>query len=144
VLQDPARTLVATTDASSEAWRRQMRDAGAEVLVLPARRAGGPASHDRVDLGELLRRLRDRDILSLLVEGGGELLGAFYDLGLVDKVQAILAPIIIGGKEAPTAVGGRGAHRMADALRLCEVTVERLGEDVLITGYVGPGKGSEG
>jgi diaminohydroxyphosphoribosylaminopyrimidine deaminase/5-amino-6-(5-phosphoribosylamino)uracil reductase len=130
VLQGPARTLVATTDASSEAWRRQMREAGAEVLVLPA-------ADGRVDLGELLRALGSRDILTLLVEGGGELLGGFFDRGLVDKVQAIIAPIIIGGGEkAAAAVAGRGARRMADALRLRDVTVERLGEDVLVTGYV--------
>jgi diaminohydroxyphosphoribosylaminopyrimidine deaminase/5-amino-6-(5-phosphoribosylamino)uracil reductase len=129
VLQGPARTLVATTDASSEAWRQQIHDAGAEVLVLPA--TGG-----RVELGELLRALGSRDILSLLVEGGGELLGGFFDLGLVDKVQAIVAPIIIGGQEAPAAVAGRGARRMADALRLRDVTVERLGEDILVTGYL--------
>ena len=137
VLRGPAGTLVATTDASSEAWRREMGDAGAEVLVLPRRRGD-------VDLGELLRHLGGRDILSLLVEGGGELLGSFFDLGLVDKVQAIVAPIIIGGQEAPTAVAGRGARRMADALRLRDVTVERLGEDVLVTGYVGGEEGSEG
>jgi diaminohydroxyphosphoribosylaminopyrimidine deaminase/5-amino-6-(5-phosphoribosylamino)uracil reductase len=137
VLSPPARTLVATTDASSQAWRRQMGDAAAEVLVLPAL-AG------RVDLGELLRHLAGRDILSLLVEGGGELLGSFFDLGLVDKVQAIVAPVIIGGKEAPTAVAGRGARRMADALRLRDVSVERLGEDVLVTGYIGREEGSGG
>jgi len=129
VLQGPSRALVATTEASSEAWRRQMQEAGAEVLLLAA-------SGERVDLGELLRLLGGRDILSLLVEGGGELLGSFFDLGLVDKVQAILAPMIIGGQEAPTAVAGRGAHRMADALRLRDVAVERLGEDLLVTGYV--------
>jgi diaminohydroxyphosphoribosylaminopyrimidine deaminase/5-amino-6-(5-phosphoribosylamino)uracil reductase len=130
VLQGPATTLVATTDAASEAWRRQMRGAGAEVLVLPA-------ADGRVDLGELLRALGGRDILTLLVEGGGELLGGFFDRGLVDKVQAIIAPIIIGGGEkAAAAVAGRGARRMADALRLRDVTVERLGEDVLVTGYV--------
>jgi diaminohydroxyphosphoribosylaminopyrimidine deaminase/5-amino-6-(5-phosphoribosylamino)uracil reductase len=144
VLRGPAQTLVSTTDASSEAWRREMRDAGAEVVVLPTRRAGGPASEERVDLGELLRHLGGRDILSLLVEGGGELLGAFFDLGLVDKVQAIVAPIIIGGQDAPTAVAGRGAYRMADALRLRDVTLERLGEDMLVTGYVGGEEGSKG
>jgi diaminohydroxyphosphoribosylaminopyrimidine deaminase/5-amino-6-(5-phosphoribosylamino)uracil reductase len=95
-------------------------------------------------VGELLRRLGARDILSLLVEGGGELLGSFFDLGLVDKVQAILAPIIIGGKEAPTAVAGRGATRMADALHLRDVTVEGLGEDLLMIGYIGRKKESEG
>jgi diaminohydroxyphosphoribosylaminopyrimidine deaminase/5-amino-6-(5-phosphoribosylamino)uracil reductase len=135
-LRRPARTLVVTTDASSEAWRREMSHAGAEVVVLPA-------SGRRVDLGELLRHLGGRDILSLLVEGGGELLGSFFDLGLVDKVQAIVAPIIIGGKEAP-AVAGRGARRMADALHLRDVTVERLGEDVLVTGYIGREKESRG
>jgi diaminohydroxyphosphoribosylaminopyrimidine deaminase/5-amino-6-(5-phosphoribosylamino)uracil reductase len=137
VLRGPARTLVATTDASSEAWRREMHDAGAEVAVLPA--SGG-----RVDLSELLRHLGGRDILGLLVEGGGELLGSFFDLGLVDKVQAIIAPIIIGGQEAPTAVAGRGAQRMADALRLRDVTIERLGKDVLVTGYTGRKEGSGG
>jgi diaminohydroxyphosphoribosylaminopyrimidine deaminase/5-amino-6-(5-phosphoribosylamino)uracil reductase len=131
VLQGPARTLVATTDASSEPWRQQIHDAGAEVLVLPADPASG-----RVELGELLRALGSRDILSLLVEGGGELLGSLFDLGLVDKVQAIVAPSIIGGQEAPAAVAGRGAYRMADALRLRDLTVERLGEDVLVTGYL--------
>jgi len=137
VLHPPARALVATTDASSEAWRREMGDASAEVLVLPE-------SAGRVDLAELLRHLGGRDILSLLVEGGGELLGSFFDLGLVDKVQAIIAPIIIGGQDAPAAVAGRGARRMADALRLRDVTVERLGEDVLVTGYIGQERGSEG
>jgi diaminohydroxyphosphoribosylaminopyrimidine deaminase/5-amino-6-(5-phosphoribosylamino)uracil reductase len=137
VLRLPGRTLVATTDASSEAWRREMREAGAEALVLPA-------SDGRVDLGELLLRLGDRDILSLLIEGGGELLGGFFDLGLVDKVQAVLAPIIIGGQEAPAAVAGRGAARMAGALRLRDVSVERLGEDVLVTGYIGRMKGAQG
>jgi diaminohydroxyphosphoribosylaminopyrimidine deaminase/5-amino-6-(5-phosphoribosylamino)uracil reductase len=137
VLKGPAKTLVATTDASSEAWRREMGDAGAEVLVLPA-------SAGRVDLAELLRHLGGRDVLSLLVEGGGELLGSFFDLGLVDKMQAIIAPIIIGGQEAPTAVAGRGARRMADALRLRHVAVERLGDDVLVTGYIGQERGSEG
>jgi diaminohydroxyphosphoribosylaminopyrimidine deaminase/5-amino-6-(5-phosphoribosylamino)uracil reductase len=45
--------------------------------------------------------------------------------------------MIIGGKRAPTAVAGRGVARMDEALRLREVTVERLGSDVLVTGYVG-------
>src|SRR3990170_1113974 len=130
VLQGPAMTLIATTDASDEVWRQKLREAGAEVLVLPS--AGG-----RVALDELLRRLGERGILSLLVEGGGTLLGSFFDLGLVDKVQAVIAPMIVGGAAAPTAVAGRGAARMAEALRLRDVTVERLGEDILVTGYMG-------
>jgi diaminohydroxyphosphoribosylaminopyrimidine deaminase/5-amino-6-(5-phosphoribosylamino)uracil reductase len=85
----------------------------------------------------LLRDLGSRGVLSLLVEGGGELLGSFFDRGLVDKVEAIVAPMIVGGKRAPTAVAGRGVMRMSEAQRLREVAVERLGSDVLVTGYVG-------
>ncbi|MEX0785906.1 MAG: dihydrofolate reductase family protein, partial [Dehalococcoidia bacterium] len=68
-------------------------------------------------------------------EGGGVLLGSFFDQRLVDKVHAVVAPMIIGGGTAPTAVAGQGAERMAGALRLRDVTVERLGDDVLVTGY---------
>jgi len=63
------------------------------------------------------------------------ILGSFFDAGLVDKVHAVIAPMIVGAADAPAAVAGEGADRMADALRLREVTVERLGEDILVTGY---------
>jgi diaminohydroxyphosphoribosylaminopyrimidine deaminase/5-amino-6-(5-phosphoribosylamino)uracil reductase len=129
VLTGPGKALIVTTAASTAAWRRKMASS-AEVLVAPSYRG-------KVDVLELLRDLGRRPALSLLVEGGGELLGSFFDRGLVDKVQAIVAPMIIGGKRAPTAVAGRGVNRMDEALRLREVTVERLGGDVLVTGYVG-------
>ncbi|HWC29137.1 MAG TPA: dihydrofolate reductase family protein, partial [Dehalococcoidia bacterium] len=70
-----------------------------------------------------------------LVEGGGVLLGSFFDQQLVDKVTAVIAPMIIGAGEAPAAVVGRGAQVMAQATRLLDVTVERLGDDILVTGY---------
>jgi diaminohydroxyphosphoribosylaminopyrimidine deaminase/5-amino-6-(5-phosphoribosylamino)uracil reductase len=76
-----------------------------------------------------------RGILTLLVEGGGVLHGSFFDQRLVDKVHAIIAPMIVGASKAPAAVQGRGAAYMRDAVRLRDVTVERLGEDVLVTGY---------
>ncbi len=129
VLGCGARTLVATTDASPPGWRRGMERVGARLEVLPGDRAG------RVSLTALLELLGKSDVLTLLVEGGGVLLGSFFDERLVDKVCAIIAPMVIGGETAPTAVGGRGAARMADALRLREVTVERLGVDTLVTGY---------
>jgi diaminohydroxyphosphoribosylaminopyrimidine deaminase/5-amino-6-(5-phosphoribosylamino)uracil reductase len=128
VLTGPAKTLVATTEAATASWRSVIEAQGAVVITLPAE-----AGH--VDLAALLKDLGRRDILSLLVEGGGVILGGFFDRGLVDKVHAVLAPMIIGAAEAPSAVAGKGAYRMAEALRLRDVTVERLGEDVLVTGY---------
>ena len=128
VLAGPGTTLVATTDEATPTWRGVIEAQGAEVLSFPNK--GG-----HVDLRALLEELGKRDILSLLVEGGGVIHGGFFDAGLVDKVHAVIAPMIVGAAEAPAAVAGRGAYRMAEALRLREVTVERLGEDVLISGY---------
>ena len=62
------------------------------------------------------------------------MLGSFFDQRLVNKVTAVIAPMIIGG-DAQTAVRGRGAERMRDALRLNHMTVERMGADLLVSGY---------
>ena len=128
-----APTLVATTEAASETWRGQMAEAGARVAVLPPDEAG------RVGLPALLELLGQSNVLTLLVEGGGALLGSFFDQRLVDKVHAVVAPLIIGGEAAPTSVAGQGVSRMADALRLQEITVEQLGADLLVTGYTPEG-----
>jgi diaminohydroxyphosphoribosylaminopyrimidine deaminase/5-amino-6-(5-phosphoribosylamino)uracil reductase len=129
VLDGPAKTLIATTERSPYSWRDSMFLRKVEVLILPEGADG------RVSLPDLLRELGKRGVLTLLVEGGGVLHGAFFDQRLVDKVHAVLAPMIIGAAKAPAAVSGRGGQRMADAVRLREITVERLGEDVLVTGY---------
>jgi len=93
-----------------------------------------------VSLPALLELLGAEEVQSLLIEGGGVLLGSFLDQRLVDKVHAVVAPMIIGGARAPAAVAGQGAARMADALRLRDVSVERLGDDVLVTGYAAAGE----
>ncbi len=129
VLKGPAKTLVVTTDASPDGWRAAMTAAAAEVLIVPADADG------HVSLTAVLAELGRRGIVVLLVEGGGKLAGSFFDQGLVDKLYAVIAPIVIGSEAAPAAVAGRGAERMADAKRLRDVTVERLGDDLLVTGY---------
>lgn len=87
------------------------------------------------DLAKVLEYLKERSIQSLLVEGGSEIAGAFCDAGLVDKITLIIAPLIIGGPDAPTAIGGKGASSIADAVKLRDISIERLGEDIEITGY---------
>ena len=123
----PSSTLIATTEASQPEWRAGIERLGAEVAVLPAR-------DGHVDLAALLVELERRGALTVLFEGGGVLLGSLFDGRLVDRVQAIIAPIVIGAAGAPSAVAGRGVERMAQAPRLREVTVERLGDDTLISG----------
>ena len=129
VLGPGGPTLIATTQASPPEWRAAMQRAGAEALVLPA------DGHGRVDLAAMLRTLGARGVLTLLVEGGGVLHASLFEAGLVDKVHAIIAPKIVGGTRYP-AVAGAGVARMADAIALHDVEVQRLGDDVAIVGYV--------
>ena len=95
-----------------------------------------PVRDGHIDLERLIEFLAaERDVTSIMVEGGGTLLGTLFDLGLVDKVVAFVAPTIIGGKGGPSPVGGKGVEIMADALELERVRWKRLGRDMLITGY---------
>lgn len=90
----------------------------------------------RIDLHRLLADLAESGIDSVLIEGGGETAAAFLDAGLVDKVSLFIAPILIGGRGAVPAVGGIGAERVTDALRLERVTTRWFGPDLLYTGYL--------
>ena len=102
---------------------------GVEVVELG--RAGGG-----VDLGSLVGLLGRRDVHNVLFEGGGALLGGLFDLGLVDKVAAFVAPVILGGRDAPGPVGGVGVGEVSDGFSLDGVRRVQLGRDTLISGYV--------
>ena len=102
---------------------------GAEVIKV------GASMDGRVDLTEVLAELGRRDVISLLVEAGGTVQGSLFDEGLVDKVYAFIAPLIVGGSEAASPVEGSGVARMADAWRLDRVRVQQVGDDWLMVGY---------
>jgi len=74
-------------------------------------------------------------VLSVLAEGGAEVLGSLRDAGLIDSVVAVLAPRLIGGGGAPAAIAGEGASSLADAIDLVDVEVEHVGGDLIVTGY---------
>ena len=126
----PGQTLVATTQAMPSAHIAALEQQGVETLLLPATATG------QVDLVALLAELGRRQLTSLLVEGGGQVLGSFFEAGLVNEVWAFLAPLIIGGQAAPGPVDGSGAATLADAFRLKNTTIETVGCDFLIRGFV--------
>jgi diaminohydroxyphosphoribosylaminopyrimidine deaminase/5-amino-6-(5-phosphoribosylamino)uracil reductase len=95
-----------------------------------------------LELSAVLEELGRRSIQSVLVEGGPILAGLLLDAGLVDKVTFFIAPVIIGGQDAPSAIGGEGAEKIIDAKQLENVTVERRGRDIEVTGYPRKSKGS--
>jgi diaminohydroxyphosphoribosylaminopyrimidine deaminase/5-amino-6-(5-phosphoribosylamino)uracil reductase len=86
-------------------------------------------------LQAVLGALAERSIQSVLVEGGGHVAGAFLDSGLVDKVTFFIAPLIIGGRDAVPAVAGRGAEKIAEAVRLRDVETRAHAQDIEVTGY---------
>ena len=87
------------------------------------------------DLRAVLKELAQRSLQSVLIEGGANVAGAFLDQGLLDKVSFFIAPLIIGGRDAPAAVGGKGAEKIAEAINLREVNITQHGRDLEITGY---------
>ncbi len=119
------RTLVLTTSLSSVAWRRYLSGKGVEAIVLPHKRG-------RIDLRAALKALGRREITSMLVEGGGELLGSLFDARLVDRVALFYAPMIIGGRGAVAAVAGKGVARIGKAVRLRDCRWRRVGKDEML------------
>jgi diaminohydroxyphosphoribosylaminopyrimidine deaminase/5-amino-6-(5-phosphoribosylamino)uracil reductase len=91
----------------------------------------------RIDLGDLLDKLGQRGITHLLVEGGAAVATSFLAAGLVDRLLLFLAPRIVGAGGLDWAQAP-GPRRMADALQLSEVSVSRLGADLLVEGRPGP------
>ena len=118
-------TMVFTNSRNREKIA-DLNKAGVDVIALEM---GGR------DLAAVLSELKKRNLQSVLVEGGTEIAGSFCDARLVDKVTFIAAPLIIGGREAPNAIGGAGAANLSEALRLTDVLTTPLGDDIEITGY---------
>jgi diaminohydroxyphosphoribosylaminopyrimidine deaminase/5-amino-6-(5-phosphoribosylamino)uracil reductase len=121
------RTLVLTTERGRAALRRLSE---IDVCVLP------PTEDGQVDPRAAMEELGRRSVLHVLVEAGGTLVAALLERGLVDRVAAFIAPRLAGGAAAPSPVGGAGVAEMASALTLRSVEMERLGDDVLVMGYV--------
>lgn len=128
VFSEPGNILIAATDLIDSSMEARYIENGAEILKLPQK-------NNRVDLEALIDTLGNRNITHILVEGGGTLLGTLFDQKLVDKVIAFIAPVIIGGLQAPTPIAGIGIENMADALRLHGINITTFEQDTLITGY---------
>ncbi len=87
------------------------------------------------DLRAVLAELGRRSLQSVLVEGGAAIAGAFVDAGLVDKFTFFVAPKIVGGTEAPSAIAGKGVELMSGAIELERVQTVQRGRDIEVSGY---------
>lgn len=126
VLRD-GNVLVATSEKADAKKLKALEKKGVEVMKLGTK---------RVDLEMLMKELWKRRVTSLYIEGGGEVIGSFVDAELVDRVYAFQAPMVLGGNEAKSAVGGNGPETVMEALHLVDVERVELGKDMLTTGRV--------
>ncbi|MEJ7900247.1 MAG: dihydrofolate reductase family protein, partial [Thermomicrobiales bacterium] len=124
----PGKTLVATTSQAPPAWLNALARNGVDKLMC----GEGP----RVDIDQLFQALGQRGLNDVLVEGGARVLGSMFTAGLVDRVAAFIAPLVIGGSTAPGPVGGVGVERVADAWRISNLRTRILGDDLLMEGIV--------
>lgn len=128
-LSNESPTLVASVTAGKDE-RHILEGKGVEVVELPPDSAGRP------DAAALLKYLGARGVQSLIVEGGAELLGSFYDMDLVDEAFFFFAPLVIGGTNAKAAIGGRGADVLSHSKRLKDVRISRLKDNWLVRGVI--------
>lgn len=127
LLRAPGDTLIFAAADAPEGRRADLVKR-AELAFLPAAQ--------ELPLSDVLSELGRRGILSVLVEGGPTVLGRMFDDGLVDRVAAFFAPLVLGGAQAPGAVGGIGAARPTEGVRLKDVLWRQLGQDIYCSGTV--------
>lgn len=124
-------TIVACTEQALESGRLREKICALEafgVRLLPAGERG------RVDLRKLTTALGQQKMDSILLEGGGTLNASALREKLISRVYAYISGKLIGGRDAPSPVSGTGAKRMAGAVCLRELQMEKVGEDFLVSG----------
>ncbi len=117
--------VIVYTAEERKAEVEALRSRGIETVCLPEQQ-------EELDLGALLKDLGGREIQHLLVEGGGTLLGSFFDGGFVDRLLVFVAPKVVGGAGAVTPVAGRGVASMSEALGFEVTRIERFGQDLAV------------
>lgn len=128
VMRPPPETLMVTSaDTGPRDRKRLLAEKGVGIIEYHGIRA---------DLVWLMKQLGQRGIVSVMVEGGASLNASCLEAGIVDKVMFFIAPKIIGGADSIPAVGGSSFRRLAEAYRIRDVRMRRVGADFLIEGYL--------
>lgn len=128
----PAKTFIATGPEVSEVSKdkiKKIEEKGAYVMEIGLK-------NDLMDLKELLWKLAEREITSILIEGGSSVATSFLKEKLVDKFYFFYAPKIIGGHYSIPMIGGRDINSMDQIIHLKDINIRRFGEDTLIMGYI--------
>ena len=125
----PSKTIVATTEMASQDKIARLQKKGVRVLI-------SDSKSGKVDLKFSLLQLGKLGLMSLLVEGGSQINGSFLDQGLIDKIFLFLSPKLIGDPMAPGIFSGAGVASLKEAISIKDLKVKKIGEDILLEGYL--------
>lgn len=124
-----APTLFAVTERTPNDFVNRVRQKGCDVIVCPEK-------GKQVNLEVLMKKIAERGIDSVLIEGGGTLNFSAIQAGIVDKVYSFISPRFLGGSGAPTPLGGSGIGAVDQAVNLEIDNIRRFGGDLLIESYI--------
>ena len=121
--------IIAATSSFPESKKVKLEASGHKILILPEREG-------KVDLKMLMIELGKMDIDGILLEGGGTLNESALKTGIVDEIQFIVAPLLIGGRDALTPVEGAGFNTVNEGIKLHQMSARQMGNDLLITARI--------
>jgi diaminohydroxyphosphoribosylaminopyrimidine deaminase/5-amino-6-(5-phosphoribosylamino)uracil reductase len=136
IREDNPRLTVRGSAGARQPWRVILSRSGrlpARAKVFTDRHAARTIVFRKKTLQHVLRELGKKEITSVLIEGGGDVLGQALDASLIDKVQIYLGAFLTGGPVP--AFGGRGVGVPREGARLERVAYRRIERDLCITGY---------
>ena len=128
-----APTLVVSGPGASVEKKSLLESRGVKVMEIDLKEG-------RLDLGQLMIKLGQMSVMSLLIEGGGKVASSALKEGIVNKVCYFMAPKILGGSDGFPVFDGTGPEKINQAFVLTKVDVKRFDEDILVQGYIKEGE----
>lgn len=128
IFSEPGKTLIAVAKPLAQNKRNKLLHVGAEIVEFES-------DSGIINLADIFKFLGERQVVSVMVEGGNKLFGYLFDGGLADKVLAFISPIIIGGQKAKSVVGGIGVEHIDQANVLHNLKMTNFDKDILLSGY---------
>jgi len=130
ILKRGAETIIACGKNAPVERIQLIENAGAKIIQ------GDTGQNGKIILPELFKKLAAENISSIFVEGGSSLLGALFDNHLINKVTVFISPKIIGGEKSLSPIGGTGIDQITDALKLADLHIEQIENDIMLTGKI--------
>ena len=131
-MQADTYTVIAISQLAPKDRVKDLKEKGAKILACDSNATG------QVDLKDLMVKLGQLEITSVILEGGSQIAASALEQQLVDKVMWFIAPKVVGGQQAPSPIGGMGIDQMSQALELKNIKIKSFGDDISIEAYLDP------